>query len=61
MDEAEAYVWLDEIKHDLWEDGANDERVEAVKMAQRLLKEKVTGYSEQTLYADGKPVGKWKK
>jgi hypothetical protein len=47
MDCAETYVWLDVIKKKLIDDAAPDNELEAIEEAQKIIREKVTGYSEE--------------
>lgn len=47
MDYAEAYIWLEVIKKKLIDDAAPDTEIEAIEEAQKIFREKVTGYSEE--------------
>ncbi|MDM5155855.1 hypothetical protein QUF88_19280 [Bacillus sp. DX1.1] len=46
MNNALVYVWLDVLKNQLINDVADERLIIAIKQAQQIIKEKVTGYSE---------------
>lgn len=48
MDLESCYIWIDEIKEKLKSDLVDDE-ITALDTCQRLIKEKVTGYSDDTI------------
>jgi hypothetical protein len=47
MNDAMAYVWLDVVKAKLIDDAAPDKEIKAIEYAQRLIREKITGYAEE--------------
>ncbi|WJQ03207.1 hypothetical protein QT236_14380 [Geobacillus stearothermophilus] len=47
MNDTMAYVWLDVVKAKLIDDAAPDREIEAIEYAQKLIREKVTGYAEE--------------
>jgi ribosomal protein S27AE len=47
MNDAMAYVWLDVVKAKLIGDAAPDKEIKAIEYAQRLIREKITGYAEE--------------